>query len=139
MPFMQWSIIFARHRSSRKTSRKNRKQKRTGPRRDDFHRWLSMLPKRLRFNELAPAHIQLYIDERLREIKASSINREVTCLGSAIHSAHVNFPDSSDFSDPENSAPESRAITPRTPHYAGRSDESPDASFVSTTRRRKRN
>ncbi|HEY0658263.1 MAG TPA: hypothetical protein VGD05_07300 [Pyrinomonadaceae bacterium] len=56
-----------------------------------------MLPKRLRFNELAPAHIQLYIDVRLREIKASSINREVTCLGSAIHSAHVNFPDSSDF------------------------------------------
>jgi integrase len=65
-----------------------------------FHRWLSMLPKRLRFNELAPAHIQLYIDERLREIKASSINREVTCLGSAIHSAHVNFPELVGFPTP---------------------------------------
>ena len=53
-----------------------------------FRRWLSMIPKRLRFNELAPAHIQLYIDARLREIKASSINREVTCIVSAIHSAH---------------------------------------------------
>lgn len=58
-----------------------------------FNRWLSMLPKRLRFNELAPAHIQLYIDERLKEIKASSVNREVTRIGSAIHSAHVNFPE----------------------------------------------
>jgi integrase len=65
-----------------------------------FSRWLSMLPKRLRFNELAPAHIQLYIDERLREIKASSINREVTCLGSAIHSAHVNFPELVGFPTP---------------------------------------
>lgn len=65
-----------------------------------FHRWLSMLPKRLRFNELAPTHIQLYIDERLREIKASSINREVTCLGSAIHSAHVNFPELVGFPTP---------------------------------------
>ena len=33
-----------------------------------FSRWLTMLPVRLRFNELAPAHIQLYIDERMREI-----------------------------------------------------------------------
>ncbi len=66
-----------------------------------FSRWLIMLPKRLRFNELAPAHIQLYIDERMREIKASSINREVTCLGSAIHSAHVNFPELAGYLTPK--------------------------------------
>ena len=52
-----------------------------------------MLPKQLRFNDLAPAHIQLYIDTRSKEVKASSINREITTIGSAIHSAHVNFPE----------------------------------------------
>ncbi len=66
-----------------------------------FSRWLTMLPKRLRFNELAPEHIQLYIDERMREIKASSINREVACLGSAIHSAHVNFPELAGYPTPK--------------------------------------
>jgi integrase len=66
-----------------------------------FNRWLTMLPKRLRFNELAPAHIRLYIDERAQEIKASSINREVTCLASAIHAAHVNFPELAGFPTPK--------------------------------------
>lgn len=66
-----------------------------------FKRWLEMLPPRLKFNELAPFHIRLFIDERLQEVKAVSVNREVTCIGSAIHSAYVDFPELENYQTPK--------------------------------------
>ncbi|MBA3695013.1 MAG: site-specific integrase, partial [Acidobacteria bacterium] len=66
-----------------------------------FHRWLSMLPPQLKFNELAPSHIKLFVETRLREVKPSSVNREVTFIASAIHSAHQDFPELENFPMPK--------------------------------------
>ena len=56
-----------------------------------FDRWLSMLSPRLKFNELTPFHIRLFVDARTPEVSPSSVNREVTFIASAIHSAHIDF------------------------------------------------
>lgn len=58
-----------------------------------LQRWLDMLPPNLKMNELTAAHIRLYITERITEVKAVSVNREVTVIASALHSAHVDFPE----------------------------------------------
>lgn len=66
-----------------------------------FNLWLSLIPANLRFNELTTALIKLYIDERRNKIKASSINREVTFIASAIHSAYVDFPELENYALPK--------------------------------------
>ncbi len=58
-----------------------------------LNRWLAMLPPNLKINELAQSHIRLYINERITEVKAVSVNREITVIGSALHSAYVDFPE----------------------------------------------
>lgn len=57
-----------------------------------FNRWLSLIPSRLRFDELETQHLRLFVDKRLSEVKPVSVNREITCIASAIHSAFVDFP-----------------------------------------------
>ncbi|MDQ3180757.1 MAG: site-specific integrase [Acidobacteriota bacterium] len=66
-----------------------------------FNQWLSLIPTSLRFNELTPALIRLFIDERQSKVKASSINREVTFIASAIHSAYIDFPELENFPLPK--------------------------------------
>lgn len=58
-----------------------------------LQRWLDMLPPNLKVNELTAAHIRQYITERITEVKAVSVNREITVIASALHSAHVDFPE----------------------------------------------
>ncbi len=58
-----------------------------------LNRWLEMLPPNLKINELAQSHIRLYINARITEVKAVSVNREITIIGSALHSAYVDFPE----------------------------------------------
>ncbi len=58
-----------------------------------FNLWLSLIPANLRVNELTTSLIRLYIDKRQGEIKASSINREVTFIASALHSVYLDFPE----------------------------------------------
>ena len=65
-----------------------------------FNLWLSLLPASLRFNEITTSLIRLYIDERRNKIKPSSINREVTFIASAIHSAYIDFPELENFPMP---------------------------------------
>lgn len=65
-----------------------------------FNLWLSLLPAHLRFNDITAALIRLYIDERQDKIKASSVNREVTFIASAIHSAYIGFPELETFPTP---------------------------------------
>lgn len=62
-----------------------------------FNLWLSLLPPNLRFNEITTALIRLYKDEREKKVKASSVNREMTFIASAIHSAYVDFPELENF------------------------------------------
>ncbi len=52
-----------------------------------------MLPANLKINELAQLHIRLYIKARITEVKAVSVNREITVIGSALHSAYIDFPE----------------------------------------------
>ncbi len=52
-----------------------------------------MLPPNLKINELTQSHIRLYINARITEVKAVSVNREITVIGSALHSAYVDFPE----------------------------------------------
>ncbi len=58
-----------------------------------LNRWLAMLPPNLKINELTQSHIRLYINARITEVKAVSVNREITVIGSALHSAYVDFPE----------------------------------------------
>lgn len=58
-----------------------------------LNRWLAMLPANLKINELAQSHIRLYINARITEVKAVSVNREITVIGSALHSAYIDFPE----------------------------------------------
>ncbi len=58
-----------------------------------LERWILMLPPRLKLNELTTAHIRLYVDSRSKEVQAASVNREVTILASALHSAHKDYPE----------------------------------------------
>ncbi len=57
-----------------------------------LQRWLEILPSKLKVNEITPAHIQLYIDARLFQIKPVSVNREVTIIGATLHSARQDYP-----------------------------------------------
>jgi integrase len=58
-----------------------------------LNRWLEMLPPNLKINELTQSHIRLYINERITEVKAVSVNREITVIGSALYSAYIDFPE----------------------------------------------
>lgn len=60
-------------------------------------RWISILPPRLKLNEVTSAHIRLYVDSRTKEVQAASVNREVTIIASALHSAHKDFPEVEDW------------------------------------------
>lgn len=66
-----------------------------------FKRFLSLIPPRLRFDELETRHLRLFVDERLSEVKAVSVNRELTCIASAIHSAFEDFPELENFHTPK--------------------------------------
>ncbi len=65
-----------------------------------FRVWLGMIPSNLKINEVVPSHIRLYIDLRLKEVKASSVNREVTIIASMLHSAFVDFPELENWNCP---------------------------------------
>jgi integrase len=65
-----------------------------------FSRWLEMLPASLKLNELATAHLRLYISERLQQVKAVSVNREMNCIASALHSAFLDFPELENWNAP---------------------------------------
>jgi len=58
-----------------------------------FNLWLSLLPPDLRVSELSAALIRRYADERQSKVKASSVNREMTFIASALHSAYLDFPE----------------------------------------------
>jgi integrase len=59
--------------------------------------WLDLLDKKgygqLLTTELARAHLQMYLDARLREIKPESANREMTSLAAALHQAAGYYPE----------------------------------------------
>jgi len=65
-----------------------------------FRVWLGLLPSNLKINEVVPSHIRLYIDSRLKEVKASSVNREVTIIASMLHSTFVDFPELENWNCP---------------------------------------
>jgi integrase len=63
--------------------------------------WLRLLPRGLRVNELVTAHLQLLIDNRRADgLAASSIDREMTILGTMLHSARLYFPALSSWQSP---------------------------------------
>lgn len=57
-----------------------------------FNRWLKLLDKNIRINELKTAHLKLYVEDRKGKIKDGSINRELNTIASALHGAHLDFP-----------------------------------------------
>lgn len=57
-----------------------------------FNRWLKLLEKNIRINELKITHLKLYVNDRKGEIADGSINREMNTIASALHSAHLDFP-----------------------------------------------
>lgn len=65
-----------------------------------FRVWLGLLPSNLKINDVVPSHIRLYIDLRLKEVKASSVNREVTIIASMLHSTFVDFPELENWNCP---------------------------------------
>lgn len=66
-----------------------------------FSNFLSLIPARLRFDELETKHLRLFVDKRLLEVKPVSVNREVTCIASAIHSAYIDFPELENYRTPK--------------------------------------
>lgn len=56
-----------------------------------FRVWRDELGEDFRINELVPSHIQSYIASRLPKVKAETVNREVTVVASALHSAYLDF------------------------------------------------
>lgn len=56
-----------------------------------FNLWLEILGKNLKLDELKTEHLNLYVKERRGKIKDASINREITNIASALHSAHKDF------------------------------------------------
>ena len=57
-----------------------------------FNRWLELLEKNIRINELKTTHLKLYVNDRKGKITDGSINREMNTIASALHSAHFDFP-----------------------------------------------
>lgn len=60
-----------------------------------------MSAARLRFDELETRHLREFVDKRLSEIKVVSVNREITCIASAIYSAHIDFPELEKYQTPK--------------------------------------
>lgn len=58
-----------------------------------FKVWLAELGEDFRIGEITASHIRRYIDLRLPEVKAETVNREITVIASALHSAYLNFPE----------------------------------------------
>ena len=65
-----------------------------------FNIFASLIPARLRFDELQTKHLRLFADKRLSEVKPVSVHRELTCIASAINSAHRDFPELENFQTP---------------------------------------
>ncbi len=57
-----------------------------------FRVWLKLLPAFLRIDDLTASDIRKYINLRLPEVKAETVNREITVIASALHSAFLDFP-----------------------------------------------
>jgi integrase len=58
-----------------------------------FKTWRVELNEDFPVSELTTAHIQIYIKRRLPEVKAETVNREITVIASALHSAFLDFPE----------------------------------------------
>lgn len=58
-----------------------------------FQMWLGLLPLNIKIGELKASHLRTFIDVRIQQVSPASTNREVTCIASALHSAHLNFPE----------------------------------------------
>lgn len=58
-----------------------------------FRRWLGLIPPDLKLNELTTAHLRRYVDARLGDVAAASVNREITCIASALHTAYLDYPE----------------------------------------------
>lgn len=56
-----------------------------------FNRWLEILGRNIKINKLKTSHLKLYNDERSGKVKNSSLNREMNCIASALHNAHLDF------------------------------------------------
>jgi integrase len=56
-----------------------------------FNRWLGLLERNVRLDELKPEDLKLYVDDRKGKIADGSINRELTNIASALHKAHEDF------------------------------------------------
>lgn len=67
----------------------------------NFNSFLSLIPARLRFDEIETRHFRLFLDKRLSEVKAASANRELNRIASAIHSAYVDYPELENFPTPK--------------------------------------
>jgi len=58
-----------------------------------FRDWQSELSRDFPVNELTAADIRKYINLRLPLVKAETVNREITVIASALHSAYLDFPE----------------------------------------------
>lgn len=56
-----------------------------------FERWLSLLGRNIKLDELRTEHLKLYVDERKGKVADGSINREMNNIASALHKAHQDF------------------------------------------------
>lgn len=57
-----------------------------------FRVWHDELSEDFRLDNLTTSHLQKYINLRLSEVKAETVNREITVIASALHSAYLDFP-----------------------------------------------
>lgn len=57
-----------------------------------FTVWQKELGRDVSINELTAADIRKYINLRLPQVKAETVNREITVIASALHSAYLDFP-----------------------------------------------
>ena len=58
-----------------------------------FGVFLDLLPPEIEVTQLRQAHVQLYIDKRLREVKPQTVNREICTIASAVHKADKFYPE----------------------------------------------
>lgn len=65
-----------------------------------FETFLALLPAGFEVTQLKQAHLQLYIDKRIKEVKPQTANREMCCIASAIHKAENFFPELEDWRVP---------------------------------------
>jgi integrase len=56
-----------------------------------FNRWIELIGKNIKIDELRREHLKLYVDERRGQIADGSINRELNNIASALHNAHHDY------------------------------------------------